>query len=219
MNLNTEAARTNMIKQQIRACKVIDDRLLGIISQTQRENFVPDAYRDTAFADTIIPLPHQQMMMCPTDEANMLNALNIQQDDNVLEIGTGTGYITAILSRLAKQVVTVDIFEDFTQQASTRLTDMGITNVEFNTGDASQGWLPKRQFDVITVTGSMPTLYKSLCEQLSIGGRLFVIIGDSPAMSATLITRTSASKWEHESLFETDVAPLINNSAKPTFTF
>jgi len=214
-----ELARFNMIEQQIRPAEVLDATVLQTISQVPRERFVPEKYRDLAFSDSQIPLSERSSMMSPIQEARLLQALNIQKQDKILEIGTGSGYLTALLATLGQQVISVEIDPSLSQHAATLLHDQNITNVSLEVGDASLGWPTHAPYDVIAVTGSMPVMCQELKAQLSIGGRLFVIIGGQPAMSARLITRINDNQWSEQTLFETAIAPLINAPQPSAFVF
>jgi protein-L-isoaspartate(D-aspartate) O-methyltransferase len=208
--MNLDQARYNMIEQQIRPWDVLDQRVLDLLSTVPREDFVPEAYRNLAFADINIPLGEGQVMMSPKVEARILQALNIQEDETVLEVGTGSGYVTALLANLAKQVISVDINPDMTRQASEKLAAHRITNVTLETGDAAHGWDAHAPYDVIVVTGSLPLLPATFKQALKVGGRLLAIVGDSPAMGVLLITRVGETEWAEEALFETDLPALIN---------
>jgi protein-L-isoaspartate(D-aspartate) O-methyltransferase len=216
--MSFEQARFNMIEQQIRPWEVLDQRVLDVMAQTPREDFVPPPYRQLAFADVAIPLGHSQVMMIPKVEARMLQGLAVQATDRVLEVGTGSGFITACLARLGDSVVSVDIFPEFTQAARRKLQFHGISNVILHTGDAAQGW-GEQYYDIIAITGSLPVLPERWRQQLKIGGRLFVIVGESPVMEALLITRLSAHEWTTDSLFETELPPLLNITKPVVFEF
>ncbi len=207
--MNLEQARFNMVEQQIRTWEVLDQRVLDLMSQVPREEFAPPAYRNLAFADTCIPLGHGQSMMCPRVEARLLQALQIEPDEHVLEIGTGSGFVTALLARMAARVTSVEIHDSLRRDALAKLESHGIDNVELHTGDASHGWEPGAPYDVIAVTGSVPVLDECFQKLLAVGGRLFVIVGQEPAMEALLITRTGPSQWTTDDLFETVVPALI----------
>ena len=198
-----------MLGQQIRAWEVLDDRVLGAIAQTPRERFVPEEYRELAFADMEIPLPHGQAMLAPKIEGRLLQALLVEPSDEVLEIGTGTGFLTACLARLAERVYSVDIFPEFVQAARANLAAAGVENVELETADALQLELPGR-FDAIAVTGSMPVLDDRFVRMLRPEGRLFVVVGRTPVMDARLITLLPTGGTTSQSLFETVLSPLIN---------
>lgn len=215
--LNVEQARFNMIEQQIRPWDVLDPQVLEVLASTPREAFVPAAHRALAFSDISIPLGHDQYMMPPRVEGRLLQALAIGPDDSILEIGTGSGYVTACLARLGKQVTSVDIVPEFTEQARAKLAAHGINNVALDTRDAARGWDHRERFDVIAVTGSLPALHEGFHESLNIGGRLFVVAGEPPIMEALLITRISEREWTTESLFETSLPPLLNATAPSAF--
>ena len=207
--MNLEAARAQMLGQQIRAWEVLDDRVLHALEQTPREHFVPEDYRGLAFADTEIPLAHGQAMLAPKIEGRLLQALQIEPIDEVLEVGTGTGFLTACLGRLARQVQSVDIFPDFVDSARAKLAAEGRGNVELSTADALQLELPVR-FDAIAVTASLPVLDDTFVRMLKPHGRLFVVVGREPIMEARLITLQPSGDTTSQSLFETVLTPLIN---------
>jgi protein-L-isoaspartate(D-aspartate) O-methyltransferase len=209
-----EQARFNMIEQQIRPWDVLDQRVLDAMQIIPRENFVPEQYRSLAFADTNIPLGHDQVMMTPNVEGRLLA---IQPDDTILEIGTGSGYLTACLARLGRHVTSLDIEPEFTAQAEARLAAQGISNVTLETADAAGGVERGKSFDVIAVTGSLPVLQQQFHDNLNTGGRLFVISGQLPIMEALLITRVDASSWTRESLFETSIPPLLHAEVAQSF--
>jgi len=208
--MSAETARHNMIEQQIRPWDVLDNTVLNLIADVPREEFVPAGFHNLAFADMSIPLAHDEVMMSPKLEARMLQALEIKPTETVLEIGTGSGYVTALLAKLARHVYSVDIHEDFVSHAQNKLSDDDIINVTIEQGDAANGWPQHGPYDVIAVTGSMPILSDALSQSLKVGGRLFVIVGDSPVMEVQLITRLSDSEFRTENLFETDLPPLRN---------
>ncbi len=198
-----------MLGQQIRAWEVLDDRVLGALGQIPRESFVPDAYRELAFADLDIPLAHGQQMMTPKVEGRLLQALCLEPGDDVLEIGTGTGFLTACLARLANSVVSVDIHEDFSRDARTKVEQLGAGNVEFRTEDAlTMGH--EEQFDAIAVTGSIPEFDDHFIRMLRPGGRLFMIVGRAPVMEARVVTMHERGEYGQESLFESVITPLVN---------
>ncbi len=216
--MNTNAARNNMITQQIRACNIINEQVIELLNNTPREEFVPKAYQQLAFADTNIPLAHNQVMMTPFEEANMLQALSIKNSDTVLEIGTGSGYVTALLAKSAKHVDSIDIFETFSKQAKQQLDNYNLYNVDFITADAANGWSDK-QYDVIVITGSLPVLPANFRNAIKEGGRCYVTLGQAPAMVATLITRVSNQQWSSQKLFESDLQPLLYAKAIDQFKF
>ncbi len=208
--MNLENARQNMIEQQIRPWEVLDQRVLDLLNELPREDFVPQRYRNLAYADTTIPLGNEQVMMPPRIEARILQGLNIQPDETVLEIGTGSGYVTGLLASLAEHVYSVDINTEMTRTAGEKLADHGIINVTLETGDAARGWDAHAPYDVIVITGSLPLLPDNFKQALKLGGRLLAIVGDSPVMEVVLITREGESEWAQEALFETNLPALIN---------
>ena len=216
--MNTDFSRRQMVQQQVRSWDVSDPGVLQAMSELRREQFVPAGYEELAFADTEIPLPHGQGMMKPIVEGRLLQALELRSEHNVLEIGTGTGFLTACLARLSAQVSSVDIFSEFIAMAKSNLADAGIENIELICMDATTD-LPPGQFDAIAVTGSLPVFDTRFVDAVKPGGRLFVIVGDSPVMDARIVTRTSENEWTTKSLFETDVTPLLNAPRPPAFSF
>lgn len=212
-----EQARFNMIEQQVRPWEVLDQRVLDTMQNVPREDFVPAQYRSLAFADTNIPLGHGQVMMAPNVEGRLLQALAIQPDDTVLEIGTGSAYLTACLARLGRHVTSIDIEPEFTAQAEAKLAAQAVSNVTLQTLDAAAGLEGDQRYDVIAVTGSLPLLQQQFHDNLNTGGRLFVISGQLPIMEALLITRIDAANWTRESLFETSIPPLLHAPEPQSF--
>jgi protein-L-isoaspartate(D-aspartate) O-methyltransferase len=216
---NIEAARHNMVVSQIRTWDVFDDRILELLSRAPRQNFVPAALRNLAFADMQLPLGDGEVMMAPLVEARFLQELAIKPTDTVLEIGTGSGYVTWLLSQLAARVHSVEIRGEFTQRASEKLAAHGATNVELEIGDGARGWPKSGPYDAIFVTGSLPVLPDDFKKQLKVGGRLAVIVGDAPVMDARLIMRLTEQSYDSRSLFETVIPPLRNAPAPDRFVF
>ena len=216
--MNIDFARQQMIDQQVRAWTVLDPAVLDVLSAVPREDFVPAAYESMAFADTEIPLGHGEFMMTPTVEGRVLQALELRADDHVLEIGTGSGFLTACLATLAGAVTSIDIHDDFVRGAAGKLADAGIDNVELSTMDATRE-LPAGQFDAIAVTGSIETFDPRFIDALRPGGRLFVVVGAPPVMDARLVRRTGDNDWKSESLFETSLGPLVHGRLPPQFEF
>jgi len=218
---NIEQARFNMVEQQIRPWDVLDENVLQTLKEVPREAFVPEAYRNVAFADTEIPLEHGVQMMKPVMEGRMLQALAIKPTDRVLEIGTGSGFTTACLATLGSQVISLDTQADFTKQAQARLDAQEIHNTTLKTEDVLANPADNGHFDVIAVTGSIPCAetIKPLQAQLNEGGRMFVVTGKAPVMEACLITRTGPNQWTREALFETELQPLVAAPAAEVFTF
>ncbi|MGH8626247.1 MAG: protein-L-isoaspartate O-methyltransferase family protein [Gammaproteobacteria bacterium] len=217
--MNFEQARINMIEQQIRPWEVLDQRVLDQIGEIPREEFVPQRFRKLAFSDTQIPLGHGEVMMSPKLEARMVQALRLQPDDTTLEIGTGSGYVTALLASLSKQVLSIELYPDFTQSAAQKLARLSLSNVDLFTADGIRGWGKGGPYDAIAVTGSVPLLSEHFQHQLKLGGRLFLIVGQAPIMEARLITRLSENEWNSEPLFETDLPPLAGAPVPERFVF
>lgn len=216
--MNTDFARRQMIKQQVRAWDVLDQNVLDGMSEVPRERFVPQGYEALAFADTEIPLGHGQFMMSPTIEGRVLQALGLAGGEKVLEVGTGSGYLTACLATLASHVTSIDIYDDFLKSTAAALENCEIDNVDLEQLDATQS-LPDGTFDAIAVTGSMQTLDTRLVDALNPGGRLFVVTGDAPVMRAQRILKTDDKEWQATSIFETELLPLVNAALPPQFAF
>ena len=216
--MNVDSARQQMIDQQVRAWDVYDPDVLAVLASVPREQFVPAGYESLAFAETAIPIGHGEKMLRPTIEGRLLQSLQLDGTERVLEVGTGTGFLAACLARLADSVVSIDIYDDFLNQAGQNLEDTGIRNVEFISMDATRD-LPAGQFDAIAVTGSIQEFDPRFVEALSVGGRLFVVIGDEPVMEARVVERTGDNDWQSETQFETCLEPLVHGSAPPGFSF
>ncbi len=216
--MNFDQARHNMIEQQIRPWEVLDQRVLEVIAAVHREEFVPEAHRKLAFTDMSLPLGRGEVMMQPKVEARMLQALDVQPDETVLEVGTGSGYVTALLATLGRHVYSVDIIPEFKLEAGRKLAAHGIDNASVEVGDAARGYERHGPYDAIAITGSLPLLPDSFRNSLRIGGRLFAVVGDSPVMEALLITRVGEDEWAQEYLFETDLPPLMNVQQPERFT-
>jgi len=217
--INIESARHNMVVSQIRTGSVLDDRILELVSRGPRQDFVPDALRNLAFVDMQIPLGHGEVMMAPQVEARLLQELAIKPTDKILEIGTGSGYLTWLLAQLGAKVHSVEIRPEFTDRASGRLAAHGARNVELEIGDGARGWDKHAPYDVILVTGSLPMLPEAFKKQLGVGGRLIAIVGKSPAMQAQRVTRLTETSYDTCGLLETDLPPLQNALAPSAFVF
>ncbi|HEX9811725.1 MAG TPA: protein-L-isoaspartate O-methyltransferase [Burkholderiales bacterium] len=217
--IDFESARRKMVDQQIRPWEVADERLLDAIRRTPREDFVAPEYRNLAYVDMNLPLGDGHIMMAPRLEARLLQALNVGARDKVLEIGTGSGYVTALLAALAAQVYAVEINTGRAERTKQLLSARGIRNVSVEIGDAARGWPAHAPYDAILATGSMPLLPNELREQLAPGGRLVAIVGAAPAMEAIRIERLSQQSWDRTSILETVVPPLLNSPAPLGFTF
>ena len=217
--MNIEQARFNMIEQQIRPWDVLDPDVLELLHVVKRENFVPAAHKALAFVDAEIPLPGGESMLMPKIEARLLQDVSLKKHESVLEIGTGSGYMAALLAHKGRHVTTVEISPELKALAEKNLADNGVTNVTVELGDGAQGWPSGAPYDVIVVSGSLPVLPEALLQQLKVGGRRAVIIGQAPAMKAQLITRTGEAGYDTRTLFETSVKPLVSARAPSTFQF
>jgi protein-L-isoaspartate(D-aspartate) O-methyltransferase len=217
--MNLERARTNMVEQQIRPWEVLDQDVLDLLYVVPREEFVPPQHRALAFSDLEIPLGEGQRMWQPKIEARVLQELNIRRTDRVLEVGTGSGYLAALMSHRAAHVVSVEISPALGAFGRANLERHGADNVTLESGDASHGWPGHAPYDVIVLTGSTPILPRSFIEQLAVGGRLFAVVGEPPVMTAQLFVETAPGAWHGSGLFETVLAPLVNAERAPRFRF
>jgi protein-L-isoaspartate(D-aspartate) O-methyltransferase len=214
----TADVREQMIEQQVRAWDVLDERVLELLRKVPRDRFTPEQQRFRAYADAEIPLPHGQHMLRPSVVGRLLQALELTGSENVLEIGTGSGFITACLRRAAARVRSVEIFPALAEMARRNLDSSGLRDVEVVTADALQLDTGAR-YGAIAITGSLPVYDERFERQLEIGGRLFVVVGEPPVMEARLIRRTGEGSWASESLFETVIDPLVNARRLPEFKF
>jgi protein-L-isoaspartate(D-aspartate) O-methyltransferase len=214
----SDSANVQMVSQQVRAWDVLEPRVLDAMAAVSRESFAPQAYRGVAFVDAPIPLDHGQEMLPPNIVGRLLQSLSLLPSDSVLEIGTGSGYVTACLAYLGGHVLSIDIYEDFTAMAATNLAPLGRSGLTLETRDAMT-LDDTGRFDAIAVTGSLPAHDPRFQKALTVGGRLFVIVGEEPLMEARLVTRVATDQWVTESLFETVVPPLVNASKPAEFTF
>jgi protein-L-isoaspartate(D-aspartate) O-methyltransferase len=217
--MNIEKARFNMIEQQIRPWKVLDQQVLDLMSTLPREQFVPEAYKGLAFADIAIPLGSNRFMLHPAEEGRLLQAVKPKLTDKVLVVNVGSGYVTALLSAMSDTVDAFDSDQGFVALATDNLSTLNMNNVTVDFYDPTEGVNYKRSYDVIVVLGSMHLQSESLKRELNVGGRLFCIIGEEPTMEALLITRTSEKEWQEEGLFETSVPPLENAPEADSFHF
>ena len=216
--MDFEQARFNMVEQQIRPWDVLDPVVLDLLFTVRREDYVPTAYRNLAFADLEVPLGHGEAMWMPKLEARALQELGLATGESVLEIGTGSGYLTALLASVASRVTSVEIVEAFARDARAKLAAAGFTNVDVEVGDGARGW-GGASYDAIVLTGSTPVLHEAFCKQLKPGGRVFAIIGDAPAMTAKLSRWAAPGACVVTPLFETVVKPLANAPAPARFEF
>lgn len=219
MAMNIEQARLNMVENQVRPWEVLDGRVLDVISRVHREDFVAAEHRQLAFADLCLPLGHGEVMMKPVVEGRVLQALELLPTDHVLEIGTGSGFLTACLASLSAQVTSVDIHADFTAVVATRLRATGITNATVLTGEAVDDWQPDGLFDVLVVTGAVFEIPPRWLAWLKPAGRALVVRGRSPAQHATLLTHEGAGRYREETLFETDLPYLTHAKPPKRFVF
>lgn len=213
--MDMEKARHHMIEQQIRPWNVMDQRLLDAMATIPREEFVPTEQRHRAFMDIAIPLGGGEMMMHPKLEGRLLQALNLKPDDRVLEVGTGSGFVTALLCALAAFVTTVEINRSVSRAAAEKLTSHGITNVTCEVGDGAEGWPQEAPFDAILITGALPSIDASLRSQLATDGRLVAVVGRAPTMEAVRIEHQTGNNYVETSLFDTEL-PALENTPVPT---
>lgn len=218
MDARTEAARRQMIDQQVRAWDVLDPRVLATLAAVPRERFVPEAYRAVAFADAPIPIGHGQWLLPPALEGRILQALAPVRGERVLEVGTGSGFFAACLAHLTGSVDSIEIHADLAAGAARAIEAAGISRVSIERADAlARDYGP--DYQVVAVTGSLPAPERRLERALAVGGRMFVVIGSGPAMEARLVTRTGEDSWLNEVLFETRIEPLILPTAPSRFRF
>jgi len=216
--MNLEQTRYNMVEQQIRPWDVLDQKVLNLLFELQREEFVPAVYRSLAFVDMEIQLGHGEVMLAPKMEARILQELQIKKTDCILEVGSGSGYLTALLARQGEHVYSVEIVPELKAMAEKNLQVHGISNVTLEQGDAAHGWPGHEPYDVIVLTGSTPVLPETFQNSLKTGGRLFAVVGDAPVMEAVLVTCVAQEKaagvYNTISLFETCI-PLLRNAQQP----
>lgn len=216
--MNFEQARFNMIEQQIRPWDVLDPQVLDLLFVIKREDFVPAAYRNLAFADMEIPLGSGQSMLAPRVEARLLQELNLRKSDRALEVGTGSGYMAALLAARVEHVVTLETDAELAASARNNLQRAGIANVNVEQADGLQGWAARAPYDVIVLSGAVPAVPQALLKQLRVGGRLVAVVGSAPVMEAQLITCVGEGVYNTINLFET-VVPALNMPAKAEFVF
>lgn len=218
-SMNFEQARFNMVEQQIRTWEVLDQDVLDLLYAVPREEFVPPAYKALAFTDMEIPIGEGERMMPPKMEARILQEVAVRKSDRVLEVGTGSGYLTALLAHRAARVYSVEVREKLAGFGRENLARHGVDNVTLETGDAARGWPALAEYEVIVLTGSTPVLPESLLAQLAPGGRLFAIVGTAPVMVARLYSRAQSGGFGSMELFDTVVAPLVNCESPSRFEF
>ena len=218
-NINVQKARFNMIEQQIRPWNVLDSGVLALLASVRRDDFVADAHKALAYADLEIPLAGGQSMLAPRLEARLLQDLAVQKTDKVLEIGTGSGFMTALLAHKAASVLSLELNSELVAFAQNNLQKAGISNVQVRQGDGSQGAASEGPFDVIVLSGSVADVPHNLLEQLKVGGRLAAVVGDDPFTCATFVTRTSATDFRTTQPWECGAPRLQNFAEKSRFTF
>jgi protein-L-isoaspartate(D-aspartate) O-methyltransferase len=217
--MNIEQARFNMIEQQIRPWNVLDQDVLDLLHVVKREQFVPAAYQNLAFADVEIPLPGGDAMLAPKLEARILQETGVKKHETVLEIGTGSGYMAALLAHRAAKVTTVEINPDTAELAKKNLANAGVHNVTVETGNGAQGWEKGAPYDVIVISGALEVLPEAILKQVKVGGRIAAIVGQAPVMEASIITRTGEDAYSTVKVFETNVRYLTGAPVPSHFQF
>lgn len=217
--MNIEQARFNMIEQQIRPWNVLDQDVLDLLHVVKREQFVPAAYQNLAFADVEIPLPGGEAMLAPKFEARILQEVGVRKHETVLEIGTGSGYMAALLAHRAAKVTTVEINPETAELAKKNLANAGIHNVTVETGNGAEGWAKGAPYDVIVISGALEVLPEAFLKQVKVGGRIAAIIGQAPVMEASIITRTGEDTYSTIKVFETNVRYLTGAPVPSHFQF
>ena len=217
--MNVEQARFNMVEQQIRTWEVLDPVVLDLLYAVPREEFVPQAYRKLAFADMEIPIGEGESMMAPKMEARILQELALRKTDRVLEVGTGSGYLTALLARMAGHVTSLEIRPALAAFGRANLERHGADNVTLEVADGARGDAKRAPYDAIVLTGSTPVLPATLKAQLAPGGRLFAVVGEPPVMVAQLVTCSAPGAYGSVALFDTVLAPLVNAERPARFRF
>ncbi|MGZ8289598.1 MAG: protein-L-isoaspartate O-methyltransferase family protein [Telluria sp.] len=217
--MNIEQARFNMIEQQIRPWNVLDQDVLDLLVVVKREDFVPVAHKALAFVDTEIPLPGGEAMFTPKVEARILQEVNLKKHETVLEIGTGSGYMAALLAHKGRHVTTVEISPELKALAEQNLANAGVTNVTVEEGNGAAGWDKGAPYDVIVISGALEVLPEAFLKQVKVGGRIAAIIGSAPVMTVNIITRVSETAYDTVKVFETNAKPLRGAAAVSHFTF
>ncbi|SDE58269.1 protein-L-isoaspartate(D-aspartate) O-methyltransferase [Massilia sp. PDC64] len=217
--MNIEQARFNMIEQQIRPWNVLDQDVLDLLHVVKREQFVPAAYQNLAFADVEIPLPGGEAMLAPKFEARILQEVGVKKHETVLEIGTGSGYMAALLAHRAAKVTTVEINPETAELAKKNLANAGVHNVTVETGNGAQGWEKGAPYDVIVISGALEVLPEAILKQVKVGGRIAAIVGQAPVMEAEIITRTGEDAYSTVKVFETNVRYLTGAPVPSHFQF
>jgi len=219
MARNLDNAHFNMLEQQVRPSDVLDPRVLEALKNIERNQFVDEEFSGLAYADTALPIGFGQVVLAPVIQGRLLQALNVQTDENVLEIGTGTGYSTALLAQLAQHVTSVEIVPELAALAKQNLQQLAVNNVTLCVGDASQDWSLTDRIDVIIATAAFEIVPDTYLHSLAVGGRMLAIVGKESAMTVQVIRRTTEREWQTETVFETSVPAMINAEPKPKFKF
>jgi protein-L-isoaspartate(D-aspartate) O-methyltransferase len=217
--MNIEQARFNMIEQQIRPWNVLDQDVLDLLHVVKREQFVPAAYQNLAFADVEIPLPGGEAMLAPKFEARILQETGVKKHETVLEIGTGSGYMAALLAHRAAKVTTVEINPETAELAKKNLANAGVHNVTVEVGNGAQGWEKGAPYDVIVISGALEVLPEAILKQVKVGGRIAAVVGQAPVMEASIITRTGGDSYSTVKVFETNVRYLTGAPVPSHFQF
>ncbi|GAB3406116.1 protein-L-isoaspartate O-methyltransferase [Massilia agilis] len=217
--MNIEQARFNMIEQQIRPWNVLDQDVLDLLHVVKREQFVPQAYANLAFADVEIPLPGGEAMLAPKIEARILQEVMLKKHEDVLLVGAGSGYLAALLAYKGRHVTAVEISPELKALAEANLSRAGVTNVTVELGNAAEGWPAHAPYDVIVVSGSLESLPEGFLKQLKVGGRIAAIIGEPPVMSCNIVTRVADTAYSTVKVFETNVKPLTGAPVASHFEF
>jgi protein-L-isoaspartate(D-aspartate) O-methyltransferase len=217
--MSYQNARTNMVKQQLRTGDVLEESILNLYDLIPRHEFVPEQYANFAYSDMQIPLAHSQRMLTPLEEGLILQALQLKGNETILEVGTGSGFFTALLSKLCKKVISIDYYSEFTVNAARKLKAHECDNVELITGDASQGWLESAPFEVMIFTGALEQLNETHLLQILPGGKLVAIEGKPPVMTARLHQLDHQEQWQQSLLFETEIPLLIDRLRTKEFIF
>ena len=219
MAINLDHAHANMVAQQVRPNDVLNPQVLVALKTIKRDKFVKEKFIKFAYADMQLPMDFGQFMLSPVQEGRFLEALNIKSNEQILEIGTGSGYFTAILSTLADQVLSVELIPELSHHAQKILAKMGISNIAFEVGDAAYKWELKERIDIIIITAALITIPGDYLQDLKVGGRMLAVVGKPPVMSVQLICRISECKWQTKIVYETLIPAMINAEPAPEFTF
>ena len=214
-----QKAHANMVTQQVRPNEVLDERVLAAMSAIPRDKFVDPDLQGLAYADVALPIGCGQSLLPPSLEGRFLQALQLNSNETVVEIGTGSGYMTALLASLAGRVITVEYFAELSESAQSELAELAIDNVEFAIGDAAKGWPLTERVDAIVITAAFENLPESYLHSLKIGGRMIAVVGKAPAMTVQLIERVAERQWQTQSLFETVIPAMIHAEPKAEFEF